>query len=338
MKAFLIIIGCGFAGLIAVAAIYKYIEVRIASRWPSAPGKVISSRVVRRRVGSVGGDEKDLELRNFAEVIYEFEVRGKKHRGNRVSIGEDLGNFQVEETLAKYPSGTHVTVFYNPLKPGKQSVLERDVPEGVFRFVFWLIGGMIALGVVLTVGIERLNDWLKATLPQGNSPLAIVLGFMGLFAFLLAIARARAARMAGSWPSVEGRIEEAGVEEFRTISNHGDREKWTRLKRPRIVYNYSVNGREYKSEKVSEGWKAAASFGALARREAAQICAGAGGGSVLQPCQPGAGAPRSPGQGRVAHICDRIGVSRRGGEGGRRVLSVSLSRSCLEAQGERLPA
>jgi hypothetical protein len=51
-------------------------------------------------------------------------------RNNRVSIGEDRGNFQVIETIAKYPAGAIVMVYYNPLHP-HEAVLERDLPQGL---------------------------------------------------------------------------------------------------------------------------------------------------------------------------------------------------------------
>ena len=65
-------------------------------------------------------------------------------RNNRVSIGEDLGNFGVEETIANYPVGKIVTVYYNPRMP-REAVLERDAPAGVFRVMIYLILGALAL-------------------------------------------------------------------------------------------------------------------------------------------------------------------------------------------------
>ena len=61
-------------------------------------------------------------------------MSGQKLRNNRVSIGEDLGNFEVAETIARYPVGKIVTVYYNPRKPG-EAVLERDPPKGMWGCV-----------------------------------------------------------------------------------------------------------------------------------------------------------------------------------------------------------
>ena len=109
-----------FPGLIVVAAIYKYFEVRQAARWPSAPGRVMASGRETRRVRSGGPDSDDTETRNFAKIIYEYTVDGRRYRCDRVSIGEDLGNFQVAETVARYPVGKAVTVYYDPVARSKE--------------------------------------------------------------------------------------------------------------------------------------------------------------------------------------------------------------------------
>ena len=115
-------------GLIVFAAVYKYLEVRAASDWPSAPGKVVVSKPEVRKVKVIDSDRAAghrFEERNFANITYEYSVAGEAYRNNRVSIGEDRGNFEVAETIARYPVGKLVTVFYNPNKRG-EAVLERD--------------------------------------------------------------------------------------------------------------------------------------------------------------------------------------------------------------------
>ncbi|EJN13030.1 Protein of unknown function (DUF3592) [Bradyrhizobium sp. YR681] len=120
--------------LILVAAIVKTWQAREARSWPQTPGKVVTSIAELREV-RVSDDEREggyrMESRNFANVTYEYSVGGRKLRCNRISIGEDLGNFQVAEKLAKYPAGSIVTVYYNPRHP-EQAVLERDLPKGLW--------------------------------------------------------------------------------------------------------------------------------------------------------------------------------------------------------------
>src|SRR3954463_4926707 len=121
-------------GLLLVVAAYKTLQVRAAREWPSAPGKVVVSKPELRDVKVLDDSRQGghrTEKRNFANITYEYSARGKKLRNNRVSIGEDLGNFEVAETLARYPVGKAVTVYYNPLHPD-EAVLERDLPKGLW--------------------------------------------------------------------------------------------------------------------------------------------------------------------------------------------------------------
>lgn len=258
----LLILG-GFVGLLAFATIYKYFEVRIAARWPSVPGRVVSSKVVQRKTGGVGVEEKDVELRNFAKVTYEYAVQGKKFSASRVNIGEDLGNYRVEETIAKYPEGASVIVFYNPTKHG-EAVLERDPPEGIFRFMFYLIAGLTAAGLAFIFGIERINEWLRGALPSGNnSSLAIMLGFMGGFAFLIARAISYEAKKAADWPSTWGVVEDSGIESFTTI----DEGRTRMMKRSNVIYSYKVKGNIYRSGRIAvRGWKSSSNTGWLVGR------------------------------------------------------------------------
>ena len=94
--------------------------MRAAREWPSAAGKVVVSKTEVRKVKVIDSDRAEghrFEERNFADIVYEYSVAGRKLRNNRVSIGEDRGNFEVAETIAKYPVGAAVTVYYNPLHP-----------------------------------------------------------------------------------------------------------------------------------------------------------------------------------------------------------------------------
>lgn len=263
-KLFGLLILAGFAGLLTVATVYKYFEVKIASRWPTVPGRIVSAKVVQRKAGGVGSED-DSELRNFAEITYEYKVQGRSHRANRVSIGEDLGNYRVEETIAKYPENARVLVHYNPTDPG-EAVLERDPPEGIFKFMFFLIAGLIAAGLALIFGIGPLVEIAKEWLPSGNNtPLAAMLTGMGLFSLLIARASAYQARQTESWSSTSGVIEDAGIKEF--VSGEGGR--FRKLKRPEVVYSYSVKGNQYRGGRIfASGWKSTSSTPLLLRNPA----------------------------------------------------------------------
>lgn len=60
------------------------------------------------------------------------------------------GEYKLKEELSKYPIGSEVTVFYDPVKPAV-SVLLPGV-EGLFSVLIWMsLGAIISLVVVLKI-------------------------------------------------------------------------------------------------------------------------------------------------------------------------------------------
>ena len=79
-------------GLLLAVAVYKSLQVRAAREWPSVTGKVVVSKAEVRKVKVIDSDRAEghrFEERNFADIVYEYSVAGRKLRNNRVSIGED---------------------------------------------------------------------------------------------------------------------------------------------------------------------------------------------------------------------------------------------------------
>jgi hypothetical protein len=89
-------------GVIVFAAVYKYLEILQVRRWPSAPGRIVVSTSQAREVSRGDANSNDTELRSFAGIEYEYTVAGRTYRGTRVSIGENMGNFEVAETIARF--------------------------------------------------------------------------------------------------------------------------------------------------------------------------------------------------------------------------------------------
>ena len=84
--------------LILFGAVYKSLQVRAASDWPSAPGKVVISNSEVRDVRVIDASRDDgfrIEKRNFANIVYEYSVSGERLSNNRVSLDEDRGNFGI---------------------------------------------------------------------------------------------------------------------------------------------------------------------------------------------------------------------------------------------------
>src|SRR5437762_13120181 len=178
-------------GLILVAAAYKSLQVRAARQWPSTPGKVVISKSEVRDVKVMDSDREDghkIEQRNFADIVYEYSVAGKKLRNNRVSIGEDRGNFQVAETIAKYPTGHIVMVYYNPLHPD-EAVLERDLPKGLWGCLG--IGTAIVLAIVFgsAFGLHQLSEFASKHLANSKvSPFVVAVSAFGVVIALFRLA------------------------------------------------------------------------------------------------------------------------------------------------------
>lgn len=233
-------------GLIVVAAIYKMFQVRAASRWPSTTGKVVISTSEVRNVSVLDDtrdDHKDLEPRNFANIVYEYNVSGQTLRNNRVSIGEDRGNFQVAETIARYPVGKAVTVYYNPLHP-REAVLERELP-GIGGCLA-ILGAIVLVGVFGgAIGIKRISDFVAAHLADPKlSPLVIAFGAFGTVIALFGLAIHRQSALARTWPTVQGIIKLTPPEIYQAADSDSGR-SGPLMYRRRVLYNYKFNNIAY---------------------------------------------------------------------------------------------
>lgn len=237
-------------GLILFAAAYKTLQARAAREWPSTPGKVVISTSELRDVKVLDSERESgrkLEQRNFANVVYEYSVAGKSLRNNRVSIGEDRGDFEVAETIAKYPVGTPVIVYYNPLHPN-EAVLERDLPKGLWGCLG--IGSAVVLAIVFggAIGLNRISEFFSARLanPQMTVPAMALTGF-GVVAALFALVLRQQSLQAKSWPVVPGTIKLSGLDEYRAAPSKGGSRGTTMYER-KVSFSYHFKNVAYTSE------------------------------------------------------------------------------------------
>jgi len=105
--------------------VYRRSKMRDAAKqaaqdWASTMGMVTMSTVQIRRTG-----------RSRSEVpfiMYQFQVNGSPYTGQTIKTGEQFFNVRVlgdaQKTIARYPVGTQVMVYYNPSNP-QESALER---------------------------------------------------------------------------------------------------------------------------------------------------------------------------------------------------------------------
>jgi Protein of unknown function (DUF3592) len=233
--------------LILFAAAYKSLQVRAAREWPSAPGKVVISNAEVRKTRVIDSEREDghrFEERNFANIVYEYSVAGKKLRNNRVSIGEDLGNFEVAETITKYPAGMAVTVYYNPPHPN-EAVLERDLPKGLWGCLG--IGTAVVLAIVFgsAFGLNQISHLISTRLVDPKlSPLVIALGAFGFVISLFALALQRQASQAKQWPVVDGAISLSDIEQYRAAPT-AQQSRGQVMYQRRVSFTYSYNNISY---------------------------------------------------------------------------------------------
>jgi hypothetical protein len=255
-------------GLLLAAAVYKTLQVRAAREWPSAAGKVVVSGAEVRDV-RVSDSERQggfrTEQRNFANIVYEYSAAGKKLRNNRVSIGEDRGNFQVAETIAKYPVGAIVTVYYNPRHP-KEAVLERDLPKGMWGCLG--IGTVVVLAIVFgsAVGLHQITEFVSGRIPlQGNPAAAVAFAAFGTVVALFALVLHWQASKAMKWPVVTGTIELSDIEQYRAAPTDGHVRGRTMYQR-RVSYTYAYNNLTYTNVHASLASSVASSSSWLVRK------------------------------------------------------------------------
>lgn len=243
---FIGIFAAAMLGLIAFAVIVKLREAQAAKNWQSTSGKIIRSeiRTIRKR-----GLEERETVRSAPAIAYEYNVGGKRYKGERISLAENLPESEIEATLARYPLGAQVTVYYDPANP-QQAVLERDLPpdfgKGLAGMFAFLGGG--ALLVLLT--LAKVPEWLAPHLPNPENALFVTLSAgLGLFLLLFGILQQRQAIALQTWPSAAGVVIASELRSFTEWQDNVQRTFYT----PGVVYRYTVAGREYTSDQHSLG-------------------------------------------------------------------------------------
>jgi hypothetical protein len=287
---FIIIVMAAFPGIIILAAVVKWVEVRRAMRWPQIAGKVIANKVQssKNRPNDPGYDFGDTEVRNDPFVEYEYSVGGKKYKCHRITIGERTADWELEGILARYPVGQSVIVYYDPTDPNK-AVLERDIFDkmlwaGFGCLMLFFIGGPLAL-VAIYYGAE---SWFFKKLGKNSpAPFLAALSCFGLLAALFALAHLRYVIAASRWPTVRGRIIESGIEAFLNYRNMDDAGRVRTHYKPSVLYAYDVNGHHFTGDRVSLGVKISSTLPFIARRMAKKYAVGTEVDVHYNPQSPG---------------------------------------------------
>jgi len=138
----------GVAALSGLGLLVKATRDRIKSNralaWPTAEGKVLDSRL--REVHDHDGTTWQ------AYVLYEYTVNGASYRSDVLQLEAGSSSFTkgAQKTIARYPIGSVVPVYYNPEAPA-DAMLE---PGKMTWFVF--LGGILFLIVGIAALIHNL--------------------------------------------------------------------------------------------------------------------------------------------------------------------------------------
>jgi hypothetical protein len=256
----IILIGfaCAFAAMIVAATYMKWKEEQAAKLWLPAPGRIITSRAEAREVASpVSGVQSKgpTESRNFAVVVFQYKVGDRSYTGSRYSLRHDVGNAEVAATLARYPKGAAVTVYYDPAKPD-QSVIERVMADGSFDMMVKLAIGLVVGVIALVVVGSAAMGFIRPSLPKPeNLGAAVLTGLMALFVLRMAFMQRALAGQASEWPTTRGIVSTSGLQAFHVREAISDSwyRPWRKVYKSRIVYDYSVGGQDYAGDRVTFG-------------------------------------------------------------------------------------
>ena len=140
----LVFAGCGLFMLMII-----WVGIRqstIASRWPVAEGRIVSSRTesFQTRVG--GASSGQMTTFYQAVVEYSYRVEGSEYHSTQLRFGakESSGERRAKAKAARYPAGSKVQVHYDPADPS-QAVLEVRVALN------WLLVLVTVVFLVLAV-------------------------------------------------------------------------------------------------------------------------------------------------------------------------------------------
>ncbi len=135
-------------------SILAIIRGKHAKSWNKTEGEILKSEFIE--FGTSGDSERIFK----PKVKYKYVIKGIEYCAKRVYFGSSLmSNFKKRNslrTVAKYPEGKKITVFYNPSNV-KMSVLETGVKSEII--ITSIIGILIFLfGYLLLTNPELLEN------------------------------------------------------------------------------------------------------------------------------------------------------------------------------------
>ena len=139
-----------------ISGLLLFFEARSSAHWPQTPGEIVESSVKTRmtrgsslRHGGTGS------YRVWWPVLrYSYAAEGVPHSATRLSYGvetnETMDRNKAESVARKYPLGKKVTVYYDPARPGRATLIAGTSELGLVKPGFGLF----------MIGVGSLISWL----------------------------------------------------------------------------------------------------------------------------------------------------------------------------------
>ena len=122
--------------LVGVGAVLyaAYIKLSIKKKlsWPSVTGIITSAKLSTKSESNVMSGSANSFY--SAKIVYKYTVGKRAFGGSKISAGSELNTSmhgRADARLRKYPEGSEVDVYYNPVNPAR-SCLERTDEISLF--------------------------------------------------------------------------------------------------------------------------------------------------------------------------------------------------------------
>ena len=136
---------------------FRSYQLGIQSKgWPATNGSVIQSEVVKRTRTTGTGANRRKVVEHIPEVAYSYSVDGQPYRSSRITFGA-INKLNAGKTVARYPKGKRIKVFYNPQKPD-QAVLAPGAGA---------TGSLVFIGIGIGLALMGAFSSIKYLKPAG---------------------------------------------------------------------------------------------------------------------------------------------------------------------------
>jgi hypothetical protein len=250
-----------FPALLVVGLIWLEAQNFRLRFWRQTNGRIVASHNEAREIRSIEHStlgssgqthsvaQETLETRNFAALRYEFQVAGQTYQGSRVDLAVDGGNFEVAETLSRYPAGKIVPVYYDRRDPN-HCVLERLDPSRL-RAGWFAVVVLVAVIFAGVYGVDRFADFARTAIPRpDNVPFVIFLAIFALVVMRFAYLLGQKGRTMSAWPQTSGEIVESMVAETTRRDDGPSHTDFQTMYTPRVVFAYVVDGMSFQGDNV----------------------------------------------------------------------------------------